>query len=146
MKTYIIQDINGKRSEWTARTLADKLNCSVSCARQRLISSQDPKKLFAPIGESLKLKYKKKTYELTEDDKVVFTGTAIDIAITYKLCESTVYSRLRKGDRDVKTICKTPNNSRHSSAGRALPATKTSDIIKSRNFFDPMSRLLLKVC
>lgn len=140
MKQYRLRD----GSVWDAHTLSEKLGCSKSCARQRLVSSQEPKKIFAPIGESLKLKYQKKTYQLTEGNKVVFTGTAIDIAIAYKLCESTVYSRLRKGYRDIKDVCKIPNNSKHSSAGRAMPATKTSDMIKSRNFFNTLDHLWMK--
>lgn len=140
MKQYKIDD----GSIWDAGTLAKKLNCSKSCAGQRLRTSTDPNKIFAPIGEALKLKYTRKDYQLTEGNKVVFTGTTMDIAITYKVCESTVYSRLRKGYRDIKDVCKIPNNSKHSSAGRAMPATKTSDMIKSRNFFNTLDHLWMK--
>ena len=140
MKQYRLRD----GSVWDAQTLSEKLGCSKSCARQRLISSQEPKKIFAPLGVALKLKYKRKDYELTEDGKVVFSGSACDIAIKYNLCESTVYSRLRKGDRAVKDVCKKPNSSMATNTRTATPPTKVSDLIQGRNFFDPLSRLLLK--
>ena len=140
MKQYKLTD----GSVWDAQTLSDKLNCSKSCAGQRLRTNDDPKKIFAPIGEALKIKYKKKSYELTKDGKVAFTGSACDIAVKYSLCESTVYSRLRKGDRTVETVCKVPNNSMATNSKKAMPPRRVSEIIKGRNFFDPLSRLLLK--
>mgnify|MGYP001573459089 FL=1 len=140
MKQYRLRD----GSVWDAQTLSDKLGCSKSCAGQRLRAHDDPKKIFAPIGEALKIKYKKKSYELTKDGKVAFTGSACDIAVKYSLCESTVYSRLRKGDRTVETVCKKPNSSMATNTRTATPPIKVNALIKGRNFFDPLSRLLLK--
>ena len=138
MKKYRLRD----GSVWDAGTLAEKVGCSKSCARQRLVSSQDPKKVFAPLSEALKLKYTKSTYSLTEGNKVVFTGTACEIAVKWGVCESTVYSRLRKGSRDVKVVCK--KSTKNTVSKSAAPPTKVSDLIQGRNFYDPMSRLFLK--
>jgi hypothetical protein len=135
-------------SQWSAKSASDKIGCSVSCMRQRLITHKDPEIVFRPLpgGDSLGSKYKKRVYTLTEGDTECFTGTARDIAIKWNLSESTVYHRLRNGNRSVNIICKKPNNSKATATKRATPTIKPSELILSRNFFDPLSRLLLKVC
>jgi hypothetical protein len=135
-------------SQWTAQSASEKIGCSVSCARQRLLAHKDPKMVFRPVsgGDSMGTKYKKRVYVLTEGDAECFTGTTRDIATKWNLCESTVYHRLRSGNRSVKIICKKANNSQATTTKRATPPVKPSDLILKRNFFDPLSRLLLKVC
>jgi hypothetical protein len=135
-------------SLWTAQTASEVIGCSVSCMRQRLLSHKDPKVVFRPVGggDAMGSKYKKREYTLTEGDSECFTGTCRDIATKWNLCESTVYHRLRSGNRSVKIICKKPNNSQATTTKRAVTTVKPSELIKTRNFFDPLSRLLLKVC
>lgn len=143
-KTYRLSD----GSKWTARSASEALSCSVACARQRLIAHKDPKKVFRPVGggDAMGSKYKKLEYTLTVDDTEVFTGNCRDIANKWGLCESTVYHRLRSGNRSIKIICKRPNNSQATTTKRATPPVTPSDLILARNYFDPLSRLLLKVC
>lgn len=142
--TFILSD----GSQWSAQTASEVIGCSVSCMRQRLITHKDPAMVFRPVGrgDSLGSKYKKRIYNLTEGDKEVFVGTCRDIALKWGLCESTVYHRLRSSNRSVQIICKKPNNSQSTVTKRAVPTVKPSELIMSRNYFDPLSRLLLKVC
>jgi|JYMV01.1.fsa_nt_gi hypothetical protein len=144
VKTYRLSD----GSKWTAKQVSEALGCSIACARQRLIAHNSVDVIFRPVGggDSMGSKYKKREYTLTEGDAEVFTGTCRDIANKWGLCESTVYHRLRSGNRSIKIICKRPNNSLATTTKRATPTIKPSELIKTRNFFDPLSRLLLKVC
>jgi hypothetical protein len=144
VKTYRLS--NG--SKWTAKQVSEALGCSIACARQRLIAHNSVDVIFRPVGggDSMGSKYKKREYTLTEGDAEVFTGTCRDIATKWNLCESTVYHRLRSGNRSIKIICKKANNSQATATKRATPTIKPSELIKTRNFFDPLSRLLLKVC
>jgi hypothetical protein len=142
LSVFILDD----NSQWTAHSASEKIGCSVSCMRQRLISHSDPKIIFRPVGGggSQGSKYKKREYTLTEGDAEVFTGTCRDIANKWNLCESTVYHRLRNGNRSISLICKKANNSQATTTKRATPPVKPSDLMMSRNYFDPLSRLLLK--
>ena len=127
LSVFILDD----NSQWTAHSASQKIGCSVSCMRQRLISHSDPKIIFRPVGGhgAQGAKYKKREYTLTEGD-----------------AESTVYHRLRNGNRSISLICKKANNSQATTTKRATPPVKPSDLMLGRNYFDPLSRLLLKVC
>jgi hypothetical protein len=54
--------------------------------------------------------------------------------------------RCTGGPLVLQLICKKANNSQATATKRATPTIKPSELIKTRNFFDPLSRLLLKVC
>jgi hypothetical protein len=142
LQVFILDD----KSEWTCQSASEKIGCSTNCARQRLLASTSPERVFRPIGgaDSGGTKYKKREYTLTKGDEECFTGTARDISIAWNLCESTVYHRLRNGNRSIKIICKPANNSLATTTKRATPPVKPSELIMSRNYFCPMSRLFLK--
>lgn len=55
MKKYRLKD----GSIWTAETVAKETSCNMSCASQRLRTSDDPVRVLAPSGGNLKTKYEK---------------------------------------------------------------------------------------
>lgn len=134
LKIFVLDDL----SEWTCQSASEKIGCSMSCARQRLLASTDPASIFREFigGDALGSKYKKREYTLTQGDEECFTGTAKDIAHKWSLCESTVYHRLRSGNRSVKIICKPANNSQATTSKRATPPAKPSELIKSRMLYN----------
>ena len=138
MTEFILDD----NSVWTSHKLADKLKCSHSCANQRLQAHSDPALVFRKIGTPKTGKaYKKKEYALTKDSVVVFTGTAREIGLKWGVIQSTVYHRLRKGDRSIEIITKPANNSKATNIKRARPLKPIAEAIKERSFWNPLDKL-----
>ena len=138
MTEFILDD----NSVWTSYELADKLQCSRSCANQRLQAHSDPALVFRKIGApSAGKAYKKKEYTLTRDSVDVFRGTAREIGLKWGVIESTVYHRLRKGDRELEVITKPANNSKSTNIKRARPSKPIAEAIKERSFWNPLDKL-----
>jgi hypothetical protein len=138
MKEFTLDD----GSVWTSHTLAEKLGCSVSCAGQRLRTHTKSVLVFREVGSRPPGKeYKKREYTLIENDQPVFTGTAREIGLKWDLIESTVYHRLRNGQRELNTITKPANNSYATNCRRGRPAKTIKESLKLRSFNNPLDRL-----
>lgn len=90
--------------------------------------------------------YKAKQFKLSDGTSM----TAREIAEKYDVKLSTTRTRLSNGVRDVELLNKQPRESRqHATAQRRnadgyIPELSVKEKVAQRNYFDPMSRLLLR--
>ena len=133
MKVYRLSD--GTRI--TPRQLAEKLNCSVPSARARLKRSKSPEVVFRPV---------KLPPEIGTHTKIPLSNgsfaTPYEMSVEYDIHITTVISRVKAGYRDIESLSKkTPKKKPEKKWHMNLALTKD---IGNRNYFDEMSRLLLK--
>ena len=136
-------------SIWTARQLAFELGITQTACRCRLIKSNDVAVVMR-AKYSLKSKpnkpYECKKFELSDGSIM----TAEECAIRWNINKSTMYARLtQRRVRDVKLLSQPPKNtankSSHGYVKTVFQPKEVRDVIKERNYFDPMSRLFLKM-
>ena len=141
-KEFVLSD----NSVWTANTLAKKLNISSSTARQRLKTYSDVDIVMRECERlTSSRKHKSKTFELSD-------GSVLDArscAERFDIHPSTMYARLSRGIKDVDKLGrKIPKQNGHDKQSGYLPfenqTRSVSEMVKKRNYFDPLSRLLLK--
>jgi len=129
--------------------LARKLHMSNPSARCRLEKYSDPVAVFRVVGSSRsKRTYKCKAYTLSDNTQ----QTARQIATQYGIPLSTIRNRLSTGVTDIEKLTAMPNKKMQHNLGKLKPAKtillnsqdNVSQLMKTRNYFDPLSRLLLK--
>ena len=145
-KIYTLDD----GTEITPGELAKKLRMSTPSARCRLEKYTDPVYVFRVVGDNrTKRIYKCKEYSLSDGTR----QTARDLANKYDVSLCTIRNRLSNGITDIDKLKKKPNaNKQHNLGRRKVESTLVLDSQKSvtkmmygRNFFCPLSRLLLRV-
>ena len=144
-KVYTLDD----GTEITPGELAKKLHMSTPSARCRLEKYTDPVSVFRVVGANRpKRTYKCKEYTLSDGT----TQTARKVSNKYGVPLCTCRNRLSNGITDIKRLSKQPNyNKQHNLGGSKVEAPLVLDSHKSvtkmmygRNYFDEMSRLLLR--
>ena len=134
----------------TPSALAQQLRCSVPSARCRLDKYTDHNAVFRVVGASRpKRQYKCKEYTLSDGSR----QTARQVSKKYDVSLCTIRNRLSNGITDIDKLKKLPNASKQHNMGKpkvelAMPLDSQKSVTKmmyGRNFFCPMSRLLLKV-
>ena len=134
----------------TPKELAKELRMSVPAARCRLEKYSDKQAVFRIVGSCRpKLTYKCKEYILSDGSK----QTARQVSKKYDVALCTCRNRLSNGITDIKRLSKQPNaNKQHNIGRRKVEAPLVLDsqqsvtkMMDGRNFFCPMSRLLLRV-
>ena len=141
-------------SVWTATSLSEVLNLTPTACRYRMDKSTDydtvMREQSTPVGR--KKKHTCKHFVITKDGLPFGEPlSAEEIAVKYDINSSTMYARLLRNIRDVVELSKRPTQGRQRNDVSGY--TRLKDQPKSvkasvmeRNFFDPMSRLFLKVC
>jgi len=129
--------------------LAKKLRMSVPAARARLDKYTDPVAVFRLVGgDRPKRTYKCKEYTLSDGT----TQTARDLCKKYDVPLGTMRNRLSNGITDIDKLKKMPNSSKQHRLGKVRneaplvldSKAKVTKLMYGRNFYDEMSRLLLK--
>ena len=145
-KIYTLDD----GTEITPGELAKKLRMSTPSARCRLEKYTDPVYVFRVVGDNrTKRIYKCKEYTLSDGTR----QTARDLAKKYDVPLCTIRNRLSNGITDIDKLKKLPNASKQHNMGKpkvelAMPLDSQKSVTKmmyGRNFFCPLSRLLLRV-
>ena len=145
-KVYTLDD----GTEITPSELALKLRMSTPSARCRLEKYTDPVAVFRKVGDSKpKRTYKCKDYSLSDGTR----QTARDLAKKYDVPLCTIRNRLSNGITDIDKLKKLPNSNKQHNLGRRKVESpvpldsqeKVTKMMHGRNFFCPVSRLLLKV-
>ena len=145
-KIYTLDD----GTEITPGELAKELRMSVPAARCRLEKYSDKKAVFRIVGSCRpKRTYKCKEYTLSDGSR----QTARQVSKKYDVSLCTCRNRLSNGITDIDKLKKLPNSNKQHNLGRrkvevAMPLDsqeKVTKMMHGRNFFCPMSRLLLKV-
>ncbi len=135
-------------SWWTARQLAFELGLTQTACRYRLRISSD-------VAEVMRSKYslkskpnepvKCKRFELSDGSVM----TADECALKWDIHKSTMYARLMRGVADVDLLSQKPKNTANRNSkgyvGMPFQPKAAKSLIKERNYFDPMSRLFLKM-
>ena len=138
-------------SVWTARQLSFELGITQTACRYRLCKSNDvavvmrPKYVLNAKAKAHK-PYQCKQFLLSDGSKL----TAEECAIKWDINKSTMYARLtQRRVRDVKLLSQPPKNtankSSHGYVKTVFQPKEVRDVIQERNYFDPMSRLFLKM-
>ena len=135
----------------TPSALAQQLRCSVPSARCRLDKYTDHNAVFRVVGASRpKRQYKCKEYTLSDGSR----QTARQVADKYNVPLCTIRNRLSNGITAIHLLKKLPNSNKQHRLGKVKVVSavvsldskqKVSQLIKGRNFFCPLSRLLLRV-
>ena len=135
-------------SVWTARQLAFELGITQTACRCRLSKSNDVAVVMRPkyvLNEKAPKAYKCKEFELSDGSKM----TAEECAIKWDVNKSTMYARLLRGIRDIEVLSQKPKSTVNKlSKGyvkMSFQPKAVRNVIKERNYFDPMSRLFLKM-
>ena len=145
-KIYTLDD----GTEITPGELAKELRMSVPAARCRLEKYSDKKAVFRIVGSCRpKRTYKCKEYTLSDGSR----QTARQVSKKYDVSLCTCRNRLSNGITDIDKLKKLPNSNKQHNLGRrkvevAMPLDsqeKVTKMMHGRNFFCPVSRLLLKV-
>ena len=145
-KIYTLDD----GTEITPSELAKELRMSVPAARCRLEKYSDKKAVFRIVGTCRpKRTYKCKEYTLSDGSR----QTARQVSTKYDIPLCTIRNRLSNGITDIDKLKKLPNaNKQHNLGRRKIEAPLVLDSQQSvtkmmygRNFFCPMSRLLLRI-
>ncbi len=75
--------------------------------------------------------------------------TADECALKWDIHKSTMYARLMRGVADVDLLSQKPKNTANRNSkgyvGMPFQPKAAKSLIKERNYFDPMSRLFLKM-
>ena len=128
---YLLDD----GAEITAPELSKIIGGTKTCARSRLDSSTDPEFIFRPLKKGTR-RYESRVYKISDGREV----TVRELAEEFDIAEQTMYWRLGKGQRDIEKLSK-PSGKKLSAVKSKKSIAKT---VQSRNFYDPLSRLLLK--
>jgi hypothetical protein len=134
----------------TPNELAKELQMSVPAARCRLEKYSDKKAVFRVVGASRpKRTYKCKEYILSDGSR----QTARQVSKKFDVSLCTCRNRLSNGITDINRLSKQPNaNKQHNIGKRKVEELLEVDLQKgvtkrmyNRNYFCPLSRLLLKI-
>jgi hypothetical protein len=145
-KEYVLSD----NSVWTARQLAFELGITQTACRCRLNKSNDVAVVMRPkYVLNAKAKphkpYQCKQFLLSDGSKM----TAEECSLRWGIHKSTMYARLLRGNRDPEVLSQKPKNTVNKlSKGyvkMSFQPKAVKDVIQERNYFDPMSRLFLKM-
>jgi hypothetical protein len=137
-------------SVWTARQLAFELGITQTACRCRLNKSNDVAVVMRPkYVLNAKAKphkpYQCKQFLLSDGSKM----TAEECAIKWNINKSTMYARLLRGNREIEVLSQKPKNTVNKlSKGyvkMSFQPKAVRNVIQERNYFDPMSRLFLKM-
>ena len=137
-------------SIWTARQLAFELGITQTACRYRLCKSNDVAVVMRPkYVLNAKAKphkpYQCKQFLLSDGSKM----TAEECAIKWDINKSTMYARLLRGIREIEVLSQKPkstvNKLSNGYVKMSFQPKAVRNVIKERNFFDPMSRLFLKM-
>ena len=140
-RQYILSD----GSSWNATELGEHLNLTSTAARYRLNQTSDAEVVLRErhINTVRKKKvYKCKTFKLSDDTVL----NAEQISKRFKINTSTIYARLLRGITDIDVLSKKPLPSNKPSPKSVETHSKSvrADIL-TRNAYDPMSKLFLKM-
>ena len=135
-------------SVWTARQLAFELGITQTACRYRLCKSNDVAVVMRPkyvLNAKAPKAYECKEFELSDGSKM----TAQEIAKKYDINTSTIYARLLRNIKDINVLSQKPRNTANKSSKgyvkMSFQPKAVRNVIKERNYFDPMSRLFLKM-
>jgi hypothetical protein len=137
-------------SVWTARQLAFELGITQTACRCRLNKSNDVAVVMRPkYVLNAKAKphkpYQCKQFLLSDGSKM----TAEECSNRWSIHKSTMYARLLRGNRDIAVLSQKPKNTANrNSKGyvkMSFQPKAVRNVIQERNYFDPMSRLFLKM-
>ncbi len=135
-------------SVWTARQLAFEIGLTQTACRYRLCKSSN-------VDEVMRSKYslkskphkpiKCKQFELSDGSIM----TADECSLKWSIHKSTMYARLMRNITDVDLLSQKPKNTANRNSNGYVEMTfqpkAVKSLIKERNYFDPMSRLFLKM-
>ena len=146
-KVYTLDD----GTKMTPSELAKELQMSRPGARCRLEKYKDRVTLLKPVnGHRPHRVYKCKSYTLSDGTR----QTARDLVKKYGVPLGTIRNRLSTGITDIDKLKKMPNSKKQRELeGRPKKAhpivldsqAKVNQLMQGRNFFDPLSRLLLRI-
>lgn len=135
----------------TPSELAKELHLSKPAARCRLEKYTRRDIVFKPVGTHRPHReYKCKSYRLSDGTN----HTAKSLAKKYDVPLCTIRNRLSNGITDIEKLKKLPNSSKQRAklgkAKKEKPIAldsqeKITKLMYGRNFFDPLSRLLLRI-
>jgi len=133
-KVYTLSD----GSRWTAATLGLHLGISATGARSRLNSTDDVDEIMRKTYKKARVsKNRKKTVKLSDGSKRTIEqhAEALDVNI------STLYARLKRGERDPVILGRRPIQGRHKSndgfvSPKAQPKSVKEDM-KERMAYNP---------
>jgi DNA-binding Lrp family transcriptional regulator len=137
-------------SVWTARQLAFELGITQTACRYRLNKSNDVAVVMRPkYVLNAKAKphkpYQCKQFLLSDGSKM----TAEECAIKWDINKSTMYARLLRGIREIEVLSQKPkstvNKLSNGYVKMSFQPKAVRNVIQERNYFDPMSRLFLKM-
>ena len=125
---------------FTARQLGEKLKMTTTSARYRLNQSNISSWVLRGRNVAVK-QYKRKIYTLTNGDKPNVVGSASELSELFNLNQATMYARLLRGIRDVKTISRRPQKGSQSKGdlGYVKIENQAKSIkadMKTRMFYD----------
>ena len=135
-------------SIWTARQLAFELGITQTACRCRLNKSNDVAVVMRS-KYSLKSKpnkpYQCKQFLLSDGSKM----TAEECSLKWNIHKSTMYARLMRNITDVDLLSQKPkstvNKLSNGYVKMSFQPKAVRNVIQERNYFDPMSRLFLKM-
>ena len=145
-KEFVLSD----NSVWTARQLSFELGITQTACRYRLCKSNDVAVVMRPkYVLNAKAKphkpYQCKQFLLSDGSKM----TAEECAIKWDINKSTMYARLLRGIREIEVLSQKPkstvNKLSNGYVKMSFQPKAVRNVIKERNYFDPMSRLFLKM-
>ena len=134
----------------TPGQLAKQLRMSVPSGRCRLEKYSDPESVYRKVGENRpKREYTCKVYTLSDGS----SKTAREVSEKYDVPLCNIRNRLSNGITQIKRLKKKPNENKQHRLGVIKSSTTiplntkhdVSKVVSSRNFFCPLSRLLLRV-
>jgi len=135
-------------SLWTANELGEHLNLTSTAARYRLNQTSDAEVVLRERHINTvrkKKKYKCRTFKLSDDTVL----NAEQISKRFDVNTSTMYARLLRGIRDINVLGKKPTQGRQPMGGGYMNSERQSKTVKAdvltRNAYDPMSKLFLKM-
>ena len=145
-KEFVLSD----NSVWTARQLSFELGITQTACRYRLCKSNDVAVVMRPkYVLNAKAKphkpYQCKQFLLSDGSKM----TAEECAIKWDINKSTMYARLLRGIREIEVLSQKPkstvNKLSNGYVKMSFQPKAVRNVIQERNYFDPMSRLFLKM-
>ena len=145
-KEFVLSD----NSVWTARQLSFELGITQTACRYRLCKSNDVAVVMRPkYVLNAKAKphkpYQCKQFLLSDGSKM----TAEECAIKWDINKSTMYARLLRGIREIEVLSQKPkstvNKLSNGYVKMSFQPKAVRNVIKERNYFDPMSSLFLKM-
>ena len=137
-------------SIWTARQLAFELGITQTACRYRLCKSNDVavvmRAKYVLNAKAQRHKpYQCKQFLLSDGSKM----TAEECAIKWDINKSTMYARLLRGIREIEVLSQKPkstvNKLSNGYVKMSFQPKAVRNVIQERNYFDPMSRLFLKM-